>query len=213
MKKQFAACLALLVWFALVLQMYVSIRWSQQRGMSIGHGVWMYFAFFSVLTNLLIAFALTFPLHWPESLPGRFFGHARVVTGIAASAVLVSLAYNLLLRQLWNPHGAQLIAEVVMHDVAPIAFLVYWWLRVPRASVRCGDIVPMAVYPVAYFFYAMLRGAESGFYPYPFFNVAHLGYARVLVNAIGILAGFVIIASVLISLNRFNPSVQARQIG
>lgn len=202
MKKHFAPGLAVLVWFALVLQLYVSIRWSLQRGMSVGYGVWMYFAFFSVITNLLVAMVLTLPLIRPQSAVGRFFARSHVLTTVATSIVLVCIAYNLLLRQLWNPHGAQLVAEVIMHDVMPVLFLIYWWLRVPRGSVRWGDLAPMSVYPIAYFGYAMLRGAVFGFYPYPFINVAQLGYERVITNALAILVGYLIFATILIALKR-----------
>ncbi len=209
MKKPFAVCLALLVWFALVLQLYVSIRWSLRRDMSIGHGVWMYFAFFSVITNLLVALALTLQTIRPQSAPGRFFGRAHVLTTVAASIALVCIAYNVLLRQLWNPHGAQLVAELIMHDVVPVLFLIYWWLRVPCGSVCWSDLAPMAVYPVAYFGYAMLRGAVSGFYPYPFINVAQLGYERVCANAVAILIGYLIFSTILIALKRKPAAIVA----
>ena len=49
----------------------------------------------------------------------------------------------------------------------------------------------------------LLRGHEIGVYPYPFVDVAQLGYGRVMVNALGVLAGFWGIGLVLLGLDRW----------
>ncbi|EQD46143.1 hypothetical protein B1B_12734 [mine drainage metagenome] len=54
--------------------------------------------------------------------------------------------------------------------------------------------------------YALLRGAWLGRYPYPFIDVAQLGYARVALNAAGMLIVFLLIAAGLIALNRLKPA-------
>ena len=55
-------------------------------------------------------------------------------------------------------------------------------------------ILVLTGFPIAY---AMARGAITGFYPYPFIDVPALGIARVIVNALAILAGFFAIAILL----------------
>jgi hypothetical protein len=69
-------------------------------------------------------------------------------------------------------------------------------------TLRYAQIAYWAIYPGLYFVYALLRGALSGFYAYPFIDVAALGYLRVLENALGILVGFIVIAAILIALAR-----------
>ncbi|PHA01424.1 hypothetical protein COE65_27185, partial [Bacillus sp. AFS051223] len=59
------------------------------------------------------------------------------------------------------------------------------------------------IYPVLYFAYALLRGHSLGLYPYPFSDVEKLGYPQVLINASGILLGFVLIALVVVGLDRW----------
>lgn len=211
MKTRFAATLAALCWFALVLQFYVSLRLSVVRGFSVWHGVWMYFAFFTVLTNLFVALTITLPALAGRSTFGRFLSRPHVVTMAAASIGLVCMAYNLLLRQLWNPHGAQLWADVLMHDVIPVLFVAYWWISMPRGALRWNRLAVMATYPVAYFVYALLRGAVSGFYPYPFINVIQLGYPRVIANALAILVGYLVFAAILIALKRATSDIRLAQ--
>ena len=45
---------------------------------------------------------------------------------------------------------------------------------------------------------ALVRGALIGRYPYPFIDVGALGHRRVLVNSVGLLLGFVLIALILV---------------
>ena len=78
--------------------------------------------------------------------------------------------------------------------------MAYWWIAVPRGSVRWKSAFCWALYPVAYFFYATARGLTSGFYPYYFLNVGQLGFGWVLLNAIGVLAAYLIILSALLAL-------------
>jgi hypothetical protein len=66
------------------------------------------------------------------------------------------------------------------------------------------------LWPLAYFVYAMLRGAATGFYPYPFIDVDRLGYAQVLVNAVGVGTGYFFVAAVLFALDRLRPRRLAR---
>jgi len=54
-----------------------------------------------------------------------------------------------------------------------------------------------------YFAYALLRGHLLGAYAYPFIDVALLGYPQVFVNAGGILLGFVLIALLVIGIDRW----------
>ncbi|EQD26009.1 conserved hypothetical protein, membrane [mine drainage metagenome] len=129
------------------------------------------------------------------------FPHRR-----AANIALVGLTYSLLLRALWQPQGAQWLADTLLHDVVPLLYLLLWAWVVPRAALRGSSALRWALYPLAYLVYALLRGAWLGRYPYPFIDVAQLGYARVALNAAGMLIVFLLIAAGLIALNRLKPA-------
>ena len=199
LKLWYARVAAAIAWAMLLLQFGLSIQISWRNGHSAWHGAWMYFAFFTILTNLLAAFALA-AAAWRGSATA--LSSPNTVTGIAASIVLVGIAYNLLLRNVWNPQGLQLLADVTLHDITPVLFVGWWWLVAAEHPLRYAEIFRWAWYPVVYFVYAMLRGAVSGFYPYPFIDVPTLGVVQVIVNALAILAGFFAIAALLVAIAR-----------
>lgn len=195
---------ALLCWFALALQFYLSIRQSIANGRDIVYGVWMYLAFFTILTNLLVAIVLSAPLIAPESRVGRFCRHSGTIAGVAVNIALVGIAYNLLLRNVWHPHGLQLVGDVLLHDAVPLIFIGYSWMSAGIAVASFAARALWGAWPVIYFAYALARGAVTGFYPYPFIHVGHLGYLQVLVNAVGLLLGYLLIAA---SLHGFERAI------
>ena len=75
MKKILGLSVGAIAWFALVAQFIISIQLNVARGDSVAFGIWMYFAFFTVTTNLLVALMLTLPALAPRSrdraIPGR----------------------------------------------------------------------------------------------------------------------------------------------
>jgi hypothetical protein len=111
------------------------------------------------------------------------------------------VVYAVLLRNLWHPHGVQLLADIVLHDAIPFLYPLYWLAFLPKGSLRWSDPALWLVYPVLYFLYSMLRGAAFGIYLYPFFDVAQLGFARVSMNGIGLLAVFFGLGVVLIGID------------
>jgi hypothetical protein len=205
--RLFAATAAALGWFALALQLAFSIQIAQANGQGALHGVWVYLGFYTILTNVLVALVFTAGARGERGM--RFFHRPGVATMAAMSIVVVGAIYNVLLRQLWHPQGWQLFADAVVHDVMPIAFLLYWWFAVPKATLQWRQIPAWQAYPVAYFVYALARGAVDGWYPYPFLDVAREGYLQVVGNALLVLLFFMVVASVLVGLGRW----QARRAG
>ena len=200
--KRCVAAAALAGWVGLAVQQYLIFysRWS--TGASLLGGLVNFFSFFTVLTNTLVVVVLSYAVVHRDSAAKRFFLAPRVSSAIAVSIVLVSLAYNLLLRHLWQPEGFQFIADELLHDVMPLLFVVYWWRCVPKGTLQCKHIGLWVLYPLVYFAYVLLRGDLLGQYQYPFFDVGTLGYPQVFVNAGGILAGFVLIALAVVGLDK-----------
>ena len=196
------AVAALLGWAGLSIQLYLIFysRWT--LGASLLGGLLSFFSYFTVLSNTLVATVLTCALTSRESAARRWFLQPWVSSGIAVSIAVVGLAYNVLLRHLWHPEGWQWLADELLHDVMPLLFLAWWWLCVPKGTLRLRHVALWVIYPLLYFAYALLRGHLLATYPYPFIDVDTLGYPQVFVNAGGLLAGFVVIALLVIALDR-----------
>ncbi|MBW4791099.1 Pr6Pr family membrane protein [Pseudomonas tolaasii] len=201
--KRFVAVAALAGWVGLAIQQYLILYSRFTSGASLLGGMISFFSFFTVLTNTLVVVVLSYALVERDSAAKRFFLGPAISSGIAASIVVVSLAYNLLLRHLWTPQGFQFIADELLHDVMPLLFVVYWWRCVPKGTLRLKHLAGWVIYPVVYFGYVLLRGHLLGQYQYPFIDVDTLGYPQVFVNAAGILAGFIVIAFAVLGLDRF----------
>lgn len=210
MLRRFVIFAATLGWATLGLQLYLTTTVRLANGKGVIDSLVFYFSFFTILTNILVALALTLPLLRARSRFAEFFSRPTVNTGIAASIVNVCLGYNLLLRHVWDPQGMQFVADELLHDVMPLLFLLYWWLAVPKGLLRWADVLRWTLYPLLYAVYALLRGALSGLYPYPFIDAGQLDYARVFLNATGLLLAFVVIALLLIAVGRVKDPARKR---
>lgn len=192
----------MLGWAGLSIQMYLIFHSRWTLGASLIGGLMSFFSFFTVLSNTLVATVLTCEWTSRESAARRWFLQPWVSSGIAVSIAVVSLAYNLLLRHLWHPEGWQWLADELLHDIMPLLFLGYWWRCVPKGTLRVWHIALWVIYPLLYFAYSLLRGHLLAVYPYPFVDVDKLGYPQVFINAGGLLAGFVVIALLVIGVDR-----------
>lgn len=194
--------IGVLTWIGLVLQFYLSLRLSLANGRSVLGAIAFFFSFFTVLTNSLIAFETILALITPKSLVGVFFSSPAVQTGTAIYIAVVGIVYSLVLRELWNPEGAQKLADLVLHDLVPILYVAWWFFFVPKNGLRWKHAVWWLAYPFVYLVYTMVRGRIVGTYPYPFLDVSALGYGRVLANATILLAVFLGIGVVIVAISR-----------
>jgi hypothetical protein len=184
-------------WFALAVQLYLILwgRWTDQA--SLLGGLVKFFSYFTVLTNTLVAVALTCAVTDRHSAGHRFFRSPVVCSGITVSILVVGIAYSLLLRHLWSPQGWQWLADELLHDIMPLIFLGYWWLFVAKGKLRLKHVLAWGLYPVLYFGYLLFRGDTIGDYVYPFVDIGTLGVVTAMGNALGVLAGVMVISLVI----------------
>jgi hypothetical protein len=201
---------ALLAWFALALQLYLVIVQSPP-GLAMLGEVITYFSFFTILTNLLVALVFTAIVMRAAAAWVQFLSSPSVQGGTAVYIAIVGIVYQLLLRQLWNPRGAQLLADMLLHAVIPLGYVVYWLIFAPRTGLRWVDAVVWLVYPGVYLVYVLARGAVSGLYPYPFVDVTVLGYAGVLARATVLMAVFLGMGLLLVAVSRWMRAPKRQQ--
>ena len=187
--------MALIAWFGVLLQLYLSLNQAHIDGRTLWSGLARYTAYFTVLTNLSVAIVASLPLLIPQSKLGRVCSQP-IVLGCAVTAIaFVGLAYHVLLRHVWDPQGLQLVANYALHYITPISFFIYWVIY-PR-QLKSGYLlaVQWAVYPAAYLVYSMLRGAMGDTYPYYFIDVNLIGYGQVLINAVALSVIFMLLGT------------------
>jgi hypothetical protein len=162
-----------------------------------------FFSYFTILTNILAALALTLPWLAPESASGKFFARPTVRTAIAAYIIIVMTIVYFVLRHLTNLQGWDFVADVLLHYVMPVLFVIDWLFLVPKLTLKMKDSLGWLAFPVIYLVWTFIHGNYSGFYPYPFLNTSELGITRVLLNEAGLLAIFLVLGFILVSGGRF----------
>jgi hypothetical protein len=184
-----AACLA--AWLGLGLQLALSIRLTYRSGNpSVTDALIAYFGYFTILTNLFVALVTTAQLAGGRGAWARILATRSVAGCATASILFVCASYHFLLREIWSPQGLQRLADIDLHYAVPFLALLHWTLS---RGARLSGSAPLiwCAYPAAYFAYALIRGAWLETYPYPFIDVSVLGYPRVVINSLVLLAVFV----------------------
>jgi len=200
MKNTYRITCALTAWFVIIAQ-YVILIASGDFG-----GFWAsslaYFGFFTILTNILVALAFSVPLFKPESKLRRFFEKPSVRTAIAIYILVVAVVYYAVLAKNHHPEGASAVLNVFLHLLLPIAYLVDWLFFADKAPLSYKSIPYFVIYPLVYGLFNIIRGALTGFYPYPFVNVTELGIGGVTINMLGFIAVYALGGFLFITLGR-----------
>ena len=185
----FLAVLSILAWFALAAQLYIIVTY---RSTSVGATLVQYFSYYTILTNIMVAWVCTFLFIRNEDTAKK----QKVLTAILVYILTVGLTYNTVLRSLWKPQGLQLMADNLLHSIIPFLYLVFWLIFVKKHLLQWKDIFLWLIYPLLYLIYILIRGAYVGIYPYPFIDVDQLGYSKAIVNALAV-TGVILIFSLL----------------
>lgn len=189
---------ALVAWFSLGLQLVLIINRMTGEGDTVIEAVWRYFGFFTILTNIAVALVATAMVFSPNHILAR--ARARMIT--AASIALVGIVYSVALRSVWSPAGWQLVADRGLHDVAPVMFLLAWFLA-DHGRLAWRDALLAVVAPIAYLIYAITRGALDGWYAYWFLDLSQLSGIEFIRNTLVIALVFCLFALALIALDKW----------
>lgn len=200
--RGYMALTAIITWLALILQLYIIITSREVNGRNVFVGVCNFLSYFTVLTNLMIAFGLSFILLKPSSPLGKFFLKPATLAAITVYIFIVGLTYNTLLRSTWAPTGLQRWVDETLHVVVPLLFVIFWLVYAPKRSLKWFHPFRWLIYPGIYLVFALLRGEFTGFHPYHFINAVHLGYPRVLINAAILMVVFIISGLVIVAIDK-----------
>lgn len=201
LRRLFALFTCIIAWAGSILQYYLVVANASSNNQTALVATSRFFGYFTVLTNLLVAFCLTFIL-FTHGKWRRFFSRFSVQTAITVYIFIVGLGYNLLLRHLYHMKGLQAIVNEIQHVVVPALFTLFWIICIPKERLHWNNMIPWMIYPFVYLFLALLRGSMDGFYPYPFLDVSNLGINAVLMNTLGLLLIFIVISSLFIFISR-----------
>ncbi len=182
---------ALLSWGAVLFQLVLML---QNRVTAVPEALIRFFSFYTILTNILVAVCFTAQWRMLAGNKVSFFTKPATLTATAVYILVVGLVYNVVLRGIWAPQGWQRLVDEALHVAVPVVFILYWFLFVPKLRLPWRCVLWWLLYPAAYLLFVLMRGAASDFYPYPFVDVAALGYARAAINCAFLFAGFLLLS-------------------
>ncbi|MET0182530.1 MAG: Pr6Pr family membrane protein [Caulobacterales bacterium] len=184
-------------WAGLSTQLYILAT----GPLGFGGGLWAFLRFFTIWSNILVAFVATTLLFKPNLIS------ESLRAGTAVFISIVGVIYIALLRSLWKPEGLQLTADILLHYASPTFFVLHWIAFSPKSHLRWRDALRWLAFPLVYFVYALIRGGLEGVYPYPFIDVGALGPNRVAFNAALLMLFFFILGCIFVALGKFSRRV------
>jgi hypothetical protein len=139
------------------------------------------FCFFTVQSNLLVAVTSVLLLIRTDRTSEVFW--ALRLGGLVAITVTF-IVFHLVLSRLVDLDGWRAISNQLVHTVAPLLAIAAWVVAGPRGHAT-PRIAWLSLLPAgAWLVFMFVRGELIDYYPYPFVDVADLGYPRALLNAV-----------------------------
>lgn len=153
-------------------------------GLGLGPTLWGLAGFFTILTNALMAGTM---LTIAATGQRRSFGWMSMLT---MSMIVVALVYHIMLAHLYNFTGLNWWTDQAFHTLLPALMVWFWLMESTRNNPRGGQPVWWLIWPAGYAVYALMRGALTGWYPYPFLDVGALGAGPVALHVAGLVVAF-----------------------
>lgn len=156
-----------------------------------GFSVVNYFSFFTILSTLFTSVIL---------LVAVFYKDIPILRGAATLFMLITgIVYFFLLRH----EPIQIVwVNTAFHYILPIAVMIDWLVHAPSRRIPFGTSLVWLLFPVAFLAYSLVRGFFTNWYPYPFMDVASLGYGQTFINVIFVGLGMAMLALAVNGLHR-----------
>jgi hypothetical protein len=177
------------------LQLWIMLQTMDE---SLSFIVWRYFAYFTILTNTFVTLVMTRAALQPNARDA--LNAPRVELMAVTSILFVCIVYNVLLASRWDPQGWQKVADVIVHNIVPVMFALFWLLR-PHGQLKWSHAAFAGLWPLGYAIYGLTRGQFDGFYPYFFMDPTQASWLQIALNVGGLFVAFTIGAAVLVALS------------
>ena len=161
-----------------------------------------FFSYFTILSNLLAAAALTTPLVAPSHRFAAWAEQSGPRASIATYLTITAVIYHTMLAGLWHGHGLRVFANDILHTATPAAYLIDLALRGGQGEARWIAAAKAMAFPALFGVWTLVHGALSGFYPYPFMNVTKRGYPAVVLTMVEMSLAFALVALIFVVLSR-----------
>jgi hypothetical protein len=185
--RLFHALTALVAAAGLVLEAAAMLS-SPAYSVAPGHAWWSFLSYFSVQAGVLsLAVSVSLAMDSVRS-GGTFWRAARLA--VLVSAVLVFLLqftpYHGL-AEFTGLNAATVWGDRILHYALPILLVSGWLIFGPRPRILPSTALWSLVFPVFWLLWTLIRGAATGWYPYPPVDAAAGGLGPALAAGVFIL--------------------------
>lgn len=158
--------------------------------LSAGYNPVNFFSYFTNLSNLFAAGVLFVSACKPTRTASSRLHIARFMSVV--NMTVVGIVFAILLRNV-DLGSLRPWINILLHYVMPCAVVIDWLLVPPAAKLPIRHLRLALVFPAMYLLYVVIRGAGTGWHPYPFLNPDKVGgYSGVAAYAAGITLVFVL---------------------
>jgi hypothetical protein len=140
MKKGFTILVALLTWFAVIMQYVLMI---QNRTADVAETTIRFFSFFTILTNIIVAIFFT------NNIYSKTLNSSKL-TAVTIYITIVGLVYQVILRQTWKPEGMQFIVNELLHTLIPLMVIIFWCMYAVNRLTPYSRIAKWAIFSVCF---------------------------------------------------------------
>jgi hypothetical protein len=152
-----------------------------------------FFSYFTIQSNVIAVAVFLVGVAWWRTAPTAIW---ELVRGAAVVYMTVTLVVYALLLSGTDVDTAVSWVNTVVHQLMPIAVIADWLIDPPRHRIPIATSLRWLAYPLLWTGYTLIRGAITGWYPYPFLNPADGGYGSVAIYIVAILAFGIVLCAI-----------------
>ncbi|MBS7670183.1 Pr6Pr family membrane protein [Croceicoccus gelatinilyticus] len=149
--------------------------------------------YFTILTNAAVTVVML------RLALGRVPGH-RLMLALVTAIAMVGIVFHAVLADLQTFSGLDAVTNQGFHTVIPALTVLWWVVFGGTPGILWRDLAWVLPWPVVYTAYALVRGAVTGAYPYPFLDVAQIGGLMLGVNVLALTAIFLVVGAIFVGI-------------
>ena len=162
-----------------------------------------YFSYFTIESSLMNIVVLLVGAALAVRFSPDTVLYTTIRMSVLAYAVVTAGVYNLLLRNVpYDGFVGLTWPNEIIHVWVPMFLLLDWLFSPGRPALPWTSLRVVLLYPVAWIVYTLIRGAVTGYYPYPFLDPANGGWGSVAAYVVGLSAFLVGIGALAVLYSR-----------
>lgn len=156
--------------------------------------IWAMAGDFSVLSaGLMVVHLLAITRGWQIS--------AARAAGLLLAMAAVGLGFALQLTRAGLGEGLGWWSNLGLHIALPVGYAL-WWLGFAPKQLPGRALPVWLIWPMLYIGYALMRGLNTGYWPYGFLDAKALGWAQVALHLIALLLVLALLGRAILALAR-----------